>query len=406
MRNFFRLVIFISLSLYDKFKSFVGLHYFRAQRSHPVAIVINGYNLTMRNNAYGCEGVQHLLQVFSRPSHQLPIILQPFSFKPRGRIEFEIERIEKYLSTTEFCWKAMQSIKRVGLSKTKLSIFSILEFELWCKYLVQSKLKLLFAIYPSEALKTACCALKIKLYDVQHGLFPVELMDSSDQYLKSRYNSNQIVWSNHESEFFARIGHHALVLGHPKPEVKSKAQRDLMISVSLTYDHPFPSDSKGLFGKEMESAIEELIQENCLLFVFFHPMCLMPVNIGERRKQFSYFKEYILDKFSSSNIHAIHPNRLAFKDAISRSRVLVTEPGTSIIDAALRGVPSLVVGNSISPPLQFDSLERLGYLQIAKRGDLLRQVQEMQSITVSPLQMNGLEKDIQSINSELDFFLT
>lgn len=366
-----------------------------------VLIVVNGYNLhaSGRKNS-NCWQIEKLEELLSANAIYGKYILQPFSSKPHFETFVPVYRIEGYLPTSAYLKIIGAYINPRNRLVHKQDIFNFIVSEIWLAFLSRNKVKILFAVFAGEMLIVSCNELKIDLIEVQHGGLAENYFSNSLVVQKNRIPSKHVVWSAREKFFLESKGYKSFAIGHPynqRNKMETIFYKDFDILLTLTYDHNQPADIEALFGLDMLRVTRTILKTKYSVAIRLHPMSIRRITIGEFTKTFQHYKYYLKDLLGDSKFTLVNPLKEDLASTISSSRLLITESGSSLLDAALSGVPSLLIDSTTPQILQINELLNRGYVYRANPEILLKQIAQLVDLKITPYAMSGISTDISEL---------
>lgn len=384
----YRIFLYITYSLVQKIHGI-----FRPKRinhsKRRALVVLSGYSLSRDSHRkWNSWHIHNLLKTLAQSPLEIEYVLNPFSSAPRGKYALRLVRIEGNFSIRDTLISTIHSIRSFGFVHTKESFFDMIVCAIWKNYLSRQRPEAIFAVFPSAALTQICRSMNIVLFEVQHGALPESLNNHSREYLRNQFRSIQLVWSEYEKLFFKRHGISSFVLGYPF-STQTSSSKHVDVLVALTYDHPEPFSSEGLFGEDMAKALTCLVSSNLRIAIRLHPMSVRRVSIGEFTRSRAYFKRYLKKAFGYKSFILLDSKQSDLAAALIDSMVFLTETGSGVLEAATHGVPTILIGDQKSPVLQQANLLRLGYIRQLIPDQIISQINELSRTSLSPLNLNS-----------------
>jgi hypothetical protein len=372
----------------------------RLNEASDILIVLNGYSLQRDQlGLWNSWQIRRLLPVLHSLDCKIIFILTPFSSKPKGKCAFKLLRIEGFLPL-QMLFSKVFSLATMGIEKDlkdRKDFFSLFSQLTWDAFLKNKSIRSIFAVNPDSGLIKVCSLAGIKLFDLQHGaLSETGRLETKCKSNGEIYNPLHLVWSSWEKLFYESCGVESLILGYPKYELSSP-KKYIDVLITLSYDMPEGVDSEAMFGKFLLSAMKLLISSELLVGIRPHPMSCRRVTVGEYIKSSNYFHRYLKSALKSKNFIFLDPflTELAFD--ISRSKILMTEPGSTIIEAAAQGIPTVVISSSLKPILQQSSLIKHGYVHLMNHDLILEKLPLLKETTMRPFEFESSTEEIKSL---------
>jgi hypothetical protein len=75
----------------------------------------------------------------------------------------------------------------------------------------------------------------------------------------------------------------------------------------------------------------------------------------------------------------------------------MTEPGSTIIEAAAQGIPTVVISSSLKPILQQSSLIKHGYVHLMNHDLILEKLPLLKETTMRPFEFESSTEEIKSL---------
>jgi hypothetical protein len=364
--------------------------------------VINGYTLQRDElNNWNCWQIQNLS--FLADNLHATHILTPFSSKPRGSFAFDLIRIERFLPIFSIVRRIFELLFKTRKEKIEAKNELLDQFcELvWVKYLANRQTQLIFAVNPDKGLIKTCRILGIKLFDIQHGAIsrrsgiePLKNSNSKDGQLVN------LVWSKWEHSFYDTQKIPSLIIGYPKCKTLY-LEKSIDVLVMLTYDYPYTLKEESIIGEYLLDVTRTLLSTDFKIGIRPHPMTLRRITVGEYVKSINYFKDYLSSLLGSKKFKLCNPKLMGVAQDISRSKLVLTEPSSVLIEAAAQGVPALLPKSALEPIIQQSALRELGYISKVDKENIVQRVNTLKEISLPPLPFEPVDKDVRWLRQEI-----
>ena len=242
-------------------------------------------------------------------------------------------------------------------SKIKKSLFDIVVEQTWHSFFSKSSTSYFIGNgLQGKMAKVAHVNGKI-VFEVDHGISPVGLAASYNQFPLEERADYYLVWHEHYLRHYQLDDQPAaILLGFPQkgrdPNISKNCGRVL---IGLTYDAKPLWDPWGLLTEEIKFAIDECIRLGYQVQLRLHPFLMQDVSIGPKNKPaFDSIKSFLENSFP--NVTGLsHPNIISIYEDIDNSDLVIAQ-GTLAFNAVARGTPAVVfskLDNSPDLPLEF-----------------------------------------------------